>query len=410
MERRVVITGIGVVSPVGIGKDKFWNSIKSGQSGIDIVTRFDVEDYSSKLAAEVKDFQVTDFIGKKEARRMDLFSQFAMAASIMAMEDAAMPLDGINLERMGVIIGTGCGGLETFEKQHEKLVEKGPKKVSPFFIPMMISNMASGNVSIHFGAKGPNETTVSACASSTHAIGNATRYIQRGEADIMIAGGSEAAISPMAYAGFCSMKAMSTQEDPSKGSRPFDKNRDGFVMGEGAGVLILEELEHAVNRGANIIAEISGYGTTADAYHMTAPAPEGEGAARAMKNAIEDAGIKPDQIGYINAHGTSTYYNDLYETQAIKSIFGEYAYQLPVSSTKSMTGHLLGGSGAIEAIVCAFALKEGFLPPTINHKTADPQCDLDYILNKGRTKNIDYALSNSLGFGGHNGTLVFKKY
>ncbi len=410
MKKRVVITGLGVISPIGVGKDKFWNAIKLGKSGIDRISAFDVEEYPSKLAAEVKDFKVTDFIGKKESRRMDRFSQFAMAASIMAMKDASMPLDDINHERMGVIIGTGCGGLGTFEEQYKILLEKGPKKVSPFFIPMMICNMASGNVSIHFNAKGPNESVVTACASSTHAIGEATRYIQEGDADIMIAGGTEAAVLPMAYAGFCSMKAMSTQEDPAKGSRPFDKNRDGFVMGEGAAILILEELEHAFNRGANIIAEVIGYGATADAYHITAPAPEGEGAARAMINAIQDADIEPNQIGYINAHGTSTYYNDLYETQAIKHVFGDYAYNIPISSTKSMTGHLLGAAGAIEAAVCALSLKEGFLPPTINYETSDPECDLDCIPNIGREKNINYALSNSLGFGGHNGTLVFKKY
>ncbi|SJZ35093.1 beta-ketoacyl-ACP synthase II [Garciella nitratireducens] len=410
MKKRVVITGIGVVSPIGIGKEKFWNAIKLGKCGIDTVSAFEIEEYPSKLAAEVKDFEVTDYITKKESRRMDRFSQFAMAASIMAMKDASMPLDDINHERMGVIIGTGCGGIATFEEQHRALLKKGPKKVSPFFIPMMICNMASGNVSIYFNAKGPNESVVTACASSAHALGEATRYIQRGEADIMIAGGTEAAVYPMAYAGFCSMKAMSTQEDPKKGSRPFDKNRDGFVMGEGAAILILEELEHALNRGANIIAEVVGYGATADAYHITAPAPKGEGAARAMKNAIQDAQIQSQQIEYINAHGTSTYYNDLYETQAIKDVFGVNAYQIPISSTKSMTGHLLGAAGAIEGAVCALALKEGFLPPTIHYENPDPECDLDYIPNIGREKDINYALSNSLGFGGHNACLIFKKY
>jgi 3-oxoacyl-[acyl-carrier-protein] synthase II len=410
MKRRVVITGMGVVSSVGFGKKDFWESIKSGKSGINKISKFDVDAYPSKLAAEIRNFQVNDFIDKKEARRMDLYTQYAVAASKMAIEDAKMPLSKINLERMGVIIGSGIGGLETFEIQHRVLMEKGPNRVSPFCIPMMISNMASGQVAITLGAKGHNETVVTACATATNAIGNASRIIQRGDADIMVAGGSEASITPFGFAGFCSMKAMSTQTDSSKASRPFDKNRDGFIMGEGAGILILEELEHAKKRGANIIVEVSGYGSTSDAHHITAPAPEGEGAARAMISAINDAEIDKNEIGYINAHGTSTYYNDLCETKAIKSVFGDYAYHIPISSTKSMTGHLLGAAGAIEAIACAYAIKEGYLPPTINYETKDEDCDLDYIPNVGRTANIDYALSNSLGFGGHNASLVFKKY
>lgn len=409
MKQRVVVTGVGVISPVGIGNFEFWNSIKSGKIGIQPVSKFDTDGFPSKLAAEVNDFQVHDFIEKKEARRMDRYTQFAVAASKMAVEDASLPLERINNERMGVIIGSGIGGLETLENQYRTFLEKGPGKVSPFFIPMMISNMASGQVAIYLDAKGHNETVVTACATATNAIGDAFRVIQNGDADIMIAGGSEAAITPLGYAGFCSMKAMSVQTDPSKASRPFDKNRDGFVMGEGAGVLILEEYYHAYNRGANIIAEIVGYGATADAYHITAPAPQGEGAARAMSKAIKDAGITAKEIGYINAHGTSTYYNDLYETQAIKSVFGEKAYKIPISSSKSMTGHLLGAAGAIEAIVCINSLKEDFLPPTMNYETVDEECDLYYIPNKGRNCVIKYALSNSLGFGGHNATLIFKK-
>lgn len=409
MKPRVVVTGVGVISPVGIGKKEFWNAIKKGKSGIDIVTRFDVDEFPSKLAAEVKDFQVHDFIEKKEARRMDRYTQFAVAASKMAVDDAFLPLDKINNERMGVIIGSGIGGMETFENQYRTLLEKGPNRVSPFCIPMMISNMASGQVAIYFGAKGHNETIVTACATSTNAIGDAVRVIQNGEADVMIAGGSEAAITPLGYAGFCSMRAMSVQTEPSKASRPFDKNRDGFVMGEGAGILILEEYEHACNRGANILAEITGYAATADAFHITAPAPRGEGAARAMLNAIKDSKIETKDIGYINAHGTSTYYNDLYETQAIKSVFGDMAYEIPISSSKSMTGHLLGAAGAIEAIICAYSLQEGFIPPTINYETADEDCDLDYVPNIGRINEFNYALTNSLGFGGHNATLVLKK-
>ncbi|MCR1898140.1 beta-ketoacyl-ACP synthase II [Irregularibacter muris] len=410
MNKRVVITGMGVISPIGAGKNNFWEALKNGRSGIGHITKFDVDSYSSKLAAEVNDFHANDYIEKKEARRMDRFTQFAIAASKMAIDDAAISVEEIDAQRMGVIIGSGIGGLETFENQYKTLIEKGPNRISPFFIPMMISNMAAGQVSIYFGAKGFNETVVTACATSTNAIGDAFKVIQRGDADIMIAGGSEAAITPLGFAGFCSMKAMSTEKDPLKASRPFDKNRDGFIMGEGAGILILEELEHALKRKACIIAEVVGYGSTGDAFHITSPAPDGEGAARSMKAAIKDASIKEEEIGYINAHGTSTYYNDLYETKAIKNVFGDYAYDLPISSTKSMTGHLLGAAGAVEAIACAFALQEGFLPPTMHYDTPDQECDLDYIPNKGRMKNINYALSNSLGFGGHNATLILKKY
>lgn len=410
MKKRVVITGMGVVSSLGIGVEKFWSSIKEGKSGIGRVTRFDISNFTAKVAAEINDFVPTDFIDKKEAKRMDRYTQFAMAAAKMAVESSGLDIEKVDKCRMGVIVGSGIGGIETFEEQYNILINKGPGRVSPFLIPMMISNMASGLIAIQYGAKGFNECVVTACATSSNAIGDASEVIQRGNADIMITGGSEAPITPLSFAGFCSMRAMSTSEDPAIACRPFDAERDGFVMGEGAGILIIEGFEHAVNRGANIIAEIVGYGCTDDAYHITAPAPEGEGGARCMKMAIDDAGIRPGDVGYINAHGTSTDYNDKFETAAIKTVFGEHARKLAVSSTKSMTGHLLGGAGAVEAIITALALKEGFLPATINYKTPDPECDLDYIPNVGRKADIKYAISNSLGFGGHNATLAFKKY
>lgn len=410
MKRRVVITGMGVVSSLGYDVENFWNAIKEGKSGISVVERFDISNYSTKVASEIKDFEPTNFMDKKEAKRMDLFTQYAMAAAKTAFESSGLDLEKVDKNRMGVIVGSGIGGIETLEDQHSVLLSKGPGRVSPFFIPMMIANMASGRIAIQYGAKGFNECVITACATATNAIGDAFKVIQRGDADIMFTGGAEASITPMSFAGFCSMGAMSTTEDPSIASRPFDTERNGFVMGEGAGILILEELEHAQERGANIIAEVVGYGCTNDAFHITAPAEGGEGGARCMQMAINDAGIDPQEVGYINAHGTSTELNDKNETAAIKTVFGEYAYKLAVSSTKSMTGHLLGAAGAIEAIITSLALKERFLPPTTNYKTPDPDCDLDYVPNTGRSADIKYALSNSLGFGGHNAVIALKKY
>ena len=411
MKKRVVITGLGCVTPVGTGKDDFWVNIKSGVSGIDKITRFDYTNYQTQIAGEVKDFTPEDYISKKELKKMDRFTQFAMVASKLAIADSELDLNNIDRNRMGTVIGTGIGGVETIEAQHKNLLEKGNRRVSPFFIPMMIGNMAAGQVAIEFGAKGPSTNICTACASGTNSVGDAFKIIQRGDADIMIAGGTEAAVAEFAVAGFCNMKAMSTNNDnPQKASRPFDKDRDGFVMGEGCGILILEELESAIKRNAKIYAEIVGYGMTSDAYHITTPAENGEGAARSMQMAINDAGIEPEKIDYINAHGTSTYYNDLYETMAIKSVFGENAKNVSISSTKSMTGHLLGASGAIEAIVCALAIKDNFVPPTINLENPGEGMDLDYTPNKGKERTINYALSNSLGFGGHNATIVLKKY
>jgi len=410
MKNRVVVTGLGVVHSLGLNVQDFWNSIKEGKCGIKVVEKFDISPFPTKVAAEITDFDPSNYIDKKEARRMDKYTQYAMAATKMAIEEAKLDLDKVDKDRMGVIVGSGIGGIETLEEQHKVLLEKGPGRISPFFIPMMIANMASGRIAIQYGARGFNECVVTACATGTNSIGDAFKVIQRGDADIMITGGSEAPITPLSFAGFCSMKAMSTNPDPNTASRPFDLERDGFVMGEGAAILILEELEHALRRGANILAEVVGYGCTCDAYDIVQPAPEGEGAARCMKLAIQDAGIRPEDIGYINAHGTSTYYNDKYETLAIKSVFGEHAKKLAISSTKSMTGHLLGAAGAIEALITVLALKEGFLPPTINYKTPDPECDLDYVPNKGRNADIEYALSNSLGFGGHNSTIIMKKF
>ena len=410
-KKRVVITGLGVVSPIGIGKDNFFQSLKEGKSGVDVITKFDTEGLSTKIAAEVKDFNPLDFIDKKEAKRMDRYTQFAVAASKMAIEDASLDINALDQDRFGVCIGSGIGGLETLESQYNVMIEKGPGRVSPFFIPMMISNIAAGCVSMTFNAKGPNMTVVTACASATNAIGEAYKIIQRNDADIMITGGTEASITPMAIAGFCSMKALSQRnEEPKKASRPFDKDRDGFVMGEGAGILILEDLEHAIKRGARIYAEIIGYGATADAYHITAPAPDGEGAYKAMRKAVEDAGIDPKEIDYINAHGTSTELNDKFETMAIKRLMGDSAYKVMVSSTKSMTGHLLGAAGGIEAIACLMAITEGIVPPTINYEVLDENCDLDYVPNHARKAEVNYAMSNSLGFGGHNASILLKKY
>lgn len=411
MKKRVVITGLGIISPIGTGKEEFLNSLLEGKNGISNITRFDIDGFNTTIAGEIKDFDPEKYIDKKEAKRMDRFTQYAVAASKLAIEDAEIDIEKINNDRFGVILGSGIGGLETFEDQHEKFLEKGPKRVSPFFIPMMIGNMAAGQISIMFKAKGVNETIVTACASSTNAIGDAFRIIQRNDSDIIITGGAEASITPMALAGFSAMKALSTNNlNPSKASRPFDKNRDGFVMGEGAGILVLEELSHALNRGAKIYGEIIGYGCTADAYHITTPAENGEGAAKAMKIALNDAGIQPSEVDYINAHGTSTSYNDMLETAAIKAVFKEHAYNLKISSTKSMTGHLLGAAGGVEACACALSISNGYIPPTINYETIDEECDLDYVPNKGIFQDVSIALSNSLGFGGHNASIVIKKY
>ncbi len=410
MKRRVVITGAGVVSSLGFGLDQFWGSIKEGRNGISEITRIDVSDMSTKVGAEIKDFDPTQFIDKKEARRMDRYNQFAMAASKLAVENAKLDLDSLDKDRCGVIVGSGIGGIGTFEEQHSVLISKGPGRVSPFFIPMMISNMASGRIAIQYGFMGFNECVVTACATSNNAIGDSFKVIQRGDADLMLSGGAEASITPISFAGFCNMGAMSKNPDPATASRPFDKDRDGFVMGEGAGILVLEELEHALNRGANILAEVVGYGCTCDAYHITAPHPEGVGGIKSMQMAIKDAGIKPEEVGYVNAHGTSTPLNDPSEVKVIKAVFGSHAANIAMSSTKSMTGHLLGAAGAIEAVVTAMAIHDSFLPPTINVQNQDPECDIDCVPNKGREGSIKYALSNALGFGGHNATICLKKY
>jgi len=405
-----VITGIGAVTPVGNDAETTWKNILAGVSGIGPVTRVNADEYPAKVAAELKDFNIEDFVDRKEARKMDRFTHYAVAASLMAVKDADLEINDQNAERVGVWIGSGIGGMETFEQQYENFQKRGYRRVSPFFVPMLIPDMATGQVSISLGARGFNSCTVTACATGTNSIGDAFKVIQRGDADVMVSGGAEAPITKMSFAGFCANTALSTNQDPLKASRPFDKNRDGFVMGEGAGIVVLEDLEHALARGANIYAEIVGYGATGDAYHITAPAPEGEGGARAMKMALNDAGLNPDEIGYINAHGTSTDYNDKFETMAIKKVFGEHAYKVAVSSTKSMTGHLLGAAGGIEAIFTALAIKEGVLPPTINYETPDPDCDLDYVPNEARKQDIQAAISNSLGFGGHNATIALKKY
>lgn len=409
-KRRVVVTGVGVVSPLGNTIDDTWAAIKAGKSGVGPLTRVDAEKFSAKVAAEVKDFNIEQYAERKEARKMDRFTQFALAAALMAHKDSGLEVNESNAERVGVWIGSGIGGMETYEQQFLTFQERGARRVSPFFIPMLIPDMASGQVSIYLGAKGPNSCSVTACASGTNSIGDAFKVIERGDADVMVTGGAEAPIVNMAIAGFTANTALTTNADSATASRPFDKNRDGFVIGEGAGIVILEELEHAKERGAKIYAEVLGYGATGDAYHITAPAPEGEGAARAMKMALDTAGVAPSKVDYINAHGTSTPYNDAFETQAVKTVFGEHAYKLAMSSTKSMTGHLLGAAGGIEAIFTVLALHEGILPPTINLHEADPACDLDYVPNEARQVDIHYAMSNSLGFGGHNASLLFKKY
>ncbi len=410
MKKRVVITGMGVVHSLGFGVDTFWSSIKEGKLGISLLTKFDTTNYEAKVAAAINDFEPTDYIDKKEAKRMDIFTQYAMAAAKMAMEMSGLDMEKEDSFRAGVIIGSGVGGIQTLEDQHQILSTKGPGRVSPFFITSMIANMAAGRIAIEYNLQGFNECVVTACASGNNAIGDAYKVIQRGDADIMFTGGAESAITPLSFAGFCSNKALSTNPDPATACRPFDRDRDGFVMGEGAGVLVLEELEHAKQRGAAILGEVVGYGCTCDGYHITAPHPEGIGGVRSMQFALADAGIQPQDIAYINAHGTSTPLNDVGETYVIKQVFGEHAYKLAVSSTKSMTGHLLGAAGAIEAIITAMALKDGFLPPTINLINPDPECDLDYVANTGRPAQIEYALSNALGFGGHNAAIIMKKY
>jgi len=409
--RRVVVTGLGVISPVGNDIPTFWNNLLQGRSGVSRIERFDVSAYPTKIAAQVKDFNPGDFLSRKEARRMDRFVQFACAATKMALEDAGIAVDSALADRMGVWIGSGIGGLETYETQHSNLITKGAGSVSPFFIPMLIPNMASGQVSIMFGAKGPIGCTVTSFATGSNFICDAFRIIQRGEADVMIAGGAEAAVTPLGIAGFCAMKALSTRNDePEKASRPFDAERDGFVMGEGAGIVILEEMERALERGARIYAEVVGYASTADAYHIVQPVPDGSGAARAFKLALEDAGIDAKDVDYINAHGTSTDMNDPMETQAIKTAFGEHAYKVAISSTKSMTGHMLGAAGAVELMVAVLACKNDVIPPTINYTTPDPECDLDYVPNTCRSQTVKVAVSDSLGFGGHNAVLVVRKF
>ncbi len=408
--RRVVVTGVGAVSPLGCGNNKNWDALTSGKSGIGLITRFDTSDMPVKIAGEIPDFNAEEFIDKKEIKKMDLFIQYALAAAHYAMEDSGFAINEENAERVGVLVGAGLGGLPTIEKYHTILKESGPKKISPFFIPMLIINLAPGHISIKYGAKGPNISSVSACATSTHSIGDAYHIIKRGDADAMIAGGTESVITPLGIGGFAAMKALSDRnDDPTAASRPFDINRDGFVMGEGAGIVILEEYESAKARGAKIYAEVIGYGITGDAHHLTAPAPGGEGGARSMKMALKNAGITPEKVSYINAHGTSTPLGDMYETMAIKSTFGEHARKMMVSSTKSMTGHLLGAAGGIEAVYTLMAMDSGVVPPTINYSDSDPECDLDYVPNSARDANIQYAMSNNFGFGGTNATLLFKK-
>ncbi|GIP14515.1 3-oxoacyl-[acyl-carrier-protein] synthase 2 [Paenibacillus montaniterrae] len=411
MKRRVVVTGMGVLTSLGSELEQFWGNLLEGKSGVSLIEAFDVSEFPTRIAAEVKDFDPVAYgIDKKESRRMDRFVQFAVAASLKAIEDSGLKIgENVPAERTGVMVGSGIGGLGTWEDQHRILLEKGPKRVSPFFIPMMIANMASGQVSMIAGAKGPNTTAVTACATGTHSIGDSFKIIQRGDAEVMIAGGAEATIRPTGMAGFCSMRAMSTNnEEPEKASRPFDIARDGFVMGEGSGVLILEELEHAKARGAKIYAEVIGYGMSGDAHHMTDPDPDG--AARCMVSALKDSGLEPTAIDYINAHGTSTPVGDASETTAIKKTFGEHAYKLAVSSTKSMTGHLLGAAGGVEAVILALTLKNGVIAPTINLDNQDPELDLDYVPNKARQADVKVALSNSFGFGGHNASIMMRKY
>ncbi|MBM4330254.1 MAG: beta-ketoacyl-ACP synthase II [Deltaproteobacteria bacterium] len=409
--RRVVVTGLGMVSPLGIGVENTWQALIQGKSGVARITKFDPTGFDTQIAAEVKGFVPENFIDKREIKRMDIFIQYAMAASIMATEDSQLKITPQNADRVGVVVGAGLGGLTTIESFHKILMEKGPGRISPFFIPALIVNEAPGQISMRFGAKGPNSSVVTACATGNHNIGDAWRMIQRGDADAIISGGVEATITPLAVGGFNAMKALSTRNhEPEKASRPFDKDRDGFVIAEGCGIIILEELTHALNRRAKIYSEIIGYGLNGDAYHITAPSPDGEGAARCMAMALRSAGIQPEEVDYINAHGTSTYYNDIYETMAIKTVFQEHAKKLAVSSTKSMTGHLLGGAGGVETIFTVLTIFQGVIPPTINYETPDPECDLDYVPNVARKTEVRIALSNSFGFGGTNAVLAFKKF
>ncbi len=411
MKRRVVVTGVGLVTPLGVGIENVWKRILNGESGIGPTTRFDVTKHDTKFAGEVKDFRAGDFISPKEIKRIDLFIQYALAASKIAIEDSGLDMGREEAERVGVVVGTGLGGLPTLEKYHSILLERGPGRISPFFIPMLIANEAPGHIAIQFGIKGPNLCIVTACATGAHSIGESFRIIQYGDADVMVAGGTEANLTPLTVGGFNAMKALSTRNDaPEKASRPFEKDRDGFVVSEGCGIIIMEELEHAKKRGAKIYAEIAGYGYNGDAYHITAPCPDGDGFVRCIKVALKDANIRPEEVDYINAHGTSTELNDYIETLAIKEVFKDGAYKIPVSSTKSMTGHLLGAAGAIEAIFSVLSIRDQICPPTINYETPDPQCDLDYVPNVSRKHKIDVVLSNSFGFGGTNSTLVFRRY
>ena len=411
-QRRVVVTGLGAVTPIGIGVKEFWENALAGKSGAGKITAFDAAQYDTKIACEVKNFNPLDYLDKKAVQRMDLFTQYAMAVADMAVKDAALDMEKEDKERVGVIFGSGIGGMWTWHKQMVTMFETGgPHRISPFFVPMMIADIAAGHISMRFQAKGPNYAVTSACATSSHAIADAYMLLKRGDADVMFSGGSEAAVSPMGVGGFNAMKALSTRNDePERASRPFDAERDGFVMGEGGGMVILEELEHARRRGARIYGEVAGIGLTADAYHITAPAPGGEGAIRSMRLCMKDAGVQPEEVDYINAHGTSTPYNDKSETEAIKKVFGEHAYKLHVSSTKSMTGHLLGAAGAIEAIISVLSAYHDSIPPTINYEHPDPDCDLHYVPNTSMKKTVNIAISNTFGFGGHNASLLFKKY
>jgi 3-oxoacyl-[acyl-carrier-protein] synthase II len=411
LERRVVITGLGLITPLGIGIEKTWAALCSGRSGIATITRFDASTYSTRIAGEVKDFNPEDFLPVKEARRLEMFIAFAVAASRMALDDSGLVIDEANAHRVGVITGCGVGGLYILEETVKKVLTVGPKRISPFFIPMLIGNMAPGMISIKLGAKGPNTSIATACAAGTHAVGDAYLRIKTGHADAIVTGGVEAPLSPTSLAGFCAMKALSTRnDDPQSASRPFDRDRDGFVMAEGCGILILESLDKALERGARIYAEIVGYGASGDGFHMTAPPPDGSGAIRSIRAAIDDAGISPEEIDYINAHGTSTPFNDLYETRAIKAVFGTHAKSIPISATKSMTGHLLGGAGGVETVFTALSLATGVLPPTINLQHPGEECDLDYVPNVARKKAVRYAMKNSFGFGGTNASLVLKSY
>lgn len=411
MERRVVVTGVGLITPLAIGVEQTWEALIAGKSGIGEITRFDTSDYGTKIAGEVKGFNAEDFMAKKDAKRTESFIAYAIAAARMALEDSGLKIDSSNAHRVGVLTGCGLGGLQMLELTAHTVDKAGPKRVSPFFIPMLIGNMAPGMISIQLGAKGPNSSVATACAAGAHAVGDAFEIVKYGKADAMISGGVESVITRTCIAGFGAMKALSTRnDDPQRASRPFDKDRDGFVVGEGCGMLILESLEHALERGAHIYAEMAGYGMSGDGYHMTSPPPDGEGAARCMQAALDDAGIKASDLGYINAHGTSTPLNDLYETRAIKTVLGDFARKVPVSSTKSMTGHLLGGAGGVESVITSLVLKHGILPPTINLENPGEECDLDYVPNEARKAEVTYAMSNSFGFGGTNAALILKKY